>query len=134
MCEHKKTKLVISCFYDAASTDQLPVGFSWIEILLEQYSSKYKVTILLHGNCLKFGLRCKPYFEKYHTNNPYADFLKKMHKLGAKIVICDLCLHRDGFSNEQLLKFVKPIPFSIDFIAQSQLKGALVVYDATLSR
>ena len=133
MGRYTKTRIVISCFYGSPNPSSLPVGFSWAQILSDQYKKKYKITILLHGECIKFGLNSNTYQSKYGTPNPYADLLENLAKNKVKIVICDLCLHNDGFNDNQLLEFVKPIPFSIDFIAQSQLRGHLVVYDAQLS-
>ena len=50
------------------------------------------------------------------------------HKV--KIVICLLCLTQQGLSPCQLLSFVKPIPFSVDYLAEAQLDGQAVIYDA----
>lgn len=130
----KKTDLVISCFYNSADPPTLPVGFNWAQILSTQYKKKYNVTILLHGSCIPYGLNNNTYKMKYDTINPFSDFLKKLSiENGVEIVICHLCLENDGFNDGQLLNFIKPIPFSINFIAQSQLKGSLVIYDAQSS-
>jgi intracellular sulfur oxidation DsrE/DsrF family protein len=127
----KKTNLIISCFYNSPKPPTLPVGFEWALILSSQYKKKYNVTILLHGECIPYGLNNKTYKMKYGVPNPFADFLEKLFvKYKVIIVICHLCLKNDGYNNDQLLKFVLPIPFSINFIAQSQLRGDLVIYDA----
>ena len=115
-------KLLISCFYDNLTTGQLPVGFTWAQDLVHHFRHKYDITLLLHGECLNYGLT---------LNNIFAGFLhhisKKYH---VKIVICELCLKQSGISNSQLLPFVKPIAFSVDYIAQYQLKGHPVIFDA----
>lgn len=128
----KRTRIVISCFNDSLDPTTLPVGFSWAEVLTSLYRKKYKVTILLHGDCIKFGLNSATYISKYGTTNPYENFLCELAEHKVKIVICDLCLQDDGFNPSELLTFVKPIPFSVDYIAQSQLKKRIVVYDAQL--
>jgi intracellular sulfur oxidation DsrE/DsrF family protein len=130
----KKTPIIISCFYDSLDPTSLPVGFSWAQTLYQDYGQDYNITILLHGECIQFGLNNETYEEKYNTTNPYASFLADQVKNGTRIVICNLCLHNDGFNDKQLLPYVKPIQFSIDFIAQSQLRGSLVVYDAQLAK
>ena len=38
-----------------------------------------------------------------------------------------------AYNDSELLSFIQPVPFSINFIAQSQLRGALVIYDAQLA-
>lgn len=129
----KKQSIVISCIYDSVTTTTLPVGFSWADVLTTKYSKKYKLTVLLHGECIKFGLNSSIYFKNYKSKNPYSKFLKELKKRGVKIVICKLCLNNDGFNVDQLLDFVEPIPFSIDFIARSEKKGKTVVYDAKLN-
>lgn len=126
-----KTKLVISCFYD--SINSIPLGFSWTDTILKLFKNKYKITILLHGETLKYGLRSSIYKKKYGKSNPYKIFLKKMVKEGIRIVICEYCLKKDGYNNIQLLKIIKPIKFSVDYIAQAQLKGKIVIYDANLN-
>lgn len=128
---NRKTRLVISCFYGSSNPSILPVGFDWAQILSTQYRSRYDITILLHGECIRYGLNNETYQMKYGTVNPFANFLEEMHnKNHVTIVICYLCLTKDGFNRDQLLKVVTPIPFSIDYIAQSQLEGKIVIYDA----
>ena len=128
----KKTKVIISCFYDSKNED-LPVGFSWAKTLSTEFDHKYKITILLHGECLKYGLNSETYKSKYDKSNPYKKFLTNLSKeFKVKIVICKLCLHEDNFNDEQLLKFINPINFSVDYIIQSELKKKIVIYDAQL--
>lgn len=129
----KKTNLVISCFYDSNIPTELPVGFGWAQILSTQYKQKYNIIVLLHGENIRYGLNNKTYKEKYGIPNPYAKFLEKLFvKNNVVIVICHLCLVKDGINDDQLLKIVLPIPFSINFIAQMQLRGALAIYDAQM--
>ena len=130
-CE--KQSVVISCFYNAASgPPTLPVGFSWANVLSSEFKNKYKVTILLHGENIPYGLNDKAYESKFNQPNPYRAFLNKMNCRGVKIVICDLCLKQDGYDNKDLICYVKPVKFSIDFIAESVKKGKVVVYDAQM--
>ena len=70
-----KARLIISCFYDSLNPSTLPVGFSWVETLTKLYRKTYRITLLLHGKCIKFGLDSSAYKLKYRTENPYAEFL-----------------------------------------------------------
>lgn len=127
------TDLLISCFNDTSNPDSLPVGFSWTKILSKEYGEKYNLTILLHGNCIKYGLNSETYASKYGTCNPFVAFLSKQYvDYFVKIIICSVCLQENGFDVDDLLDFVRPIPFSVDYIARSQLSGSVVVYDAKL--
>lgn len=130
-------RAIISCFNSVASgssVNSLPVGFNWSQILITMYSNKYKVTALLHGDCLKYGLKEDVYFTTYGEANPYAGFLHSLYKKGVKIVLCHLCLTQDGFNDSDLLPFIKPISFSIDYILRKQTKPKhFVVYDAQLN-
>lgn len=132
---NNKTKLVISCFYNSLSPPpDLPVGFNWTQVLVQDYSQIYDVTILIHGENIPYSLNDVAYQAKYGTPNPFADFLTEMkNKYKVKIVVCHLCLTNDGFTDSELLSFIQPVPFSINFIAQSQLRGDLVIYDAQLA-
>jgi hypothetical protein len=128
----KKIRTVISCIYDGTP---MPIGFSWANTLATQFRKKYKQTILLHGECLKYGLNQEAYNSHFATPNPFAELLQTFsEQYRIKIVICKLCLDNDGFNVDELLPFVKPIAFSVDFIAESQVKrNAIVVYDAQLN-
>jgi intracellular sulfur oxidation DsrE/DsrF family protein len=131
--KNKKTHLVISCFNNTFSTQILPVGFNWGQILSTQYKKKYRVTILLHGGCIFYGLNNATYQASFGTLNPFATFLEKIFTENkVKIVICELCLRNDGYMDNQLLEFIKPVPFSINYIARAQLRGDLVIYDSLL--
>lgn len=125
-----KQDLIISCFYNSANSN-LPVGFDWAQTLLENYKI-YNVTILLHGQNIPYGLNNKVYKKTYNLDNPYICFFQTLVKKNLKIVICNLCLNKDGFNDSQLLPFVKPIPFSISYIAESEKCGKTVIYDAKL--
>ena len=122
------SKALISCFYDGTP---LPVGFSWTETMSQRpYRGKYRLTMLLHGECLKYGLRNSIYKNRYGIENPNKLFLSKMGKrYKVKIIICHLCLNKDGFKSSDLLSFVRPIPFSVDYILKFGSKHQ-VVYDA----
>jgi hypothetical protein len=136
LCEKKQKKIrtVISCIYDGTKQSPTPIGFSWAETLATKFKGKYNQTILLHGETLKYGLQSDVYKDNFGTPNPFESFLHRLSsKYAVKIVICDLCLNNDGFNQTQLLPFIKPITFSIDFIAQSQAnKHAVIVYDAQI--
>jgi intracellular sulfur oxidation DsrE/DsrF family protein len=119
----KKIKLIISCFNSPQNPSELPVGFQWAQDLLIHFPHKYKITLLLHGGCIKDGIKPpKP--------TMISEFLTKLASHGVHVVICKLCLEQDGFKTSQLLPFIKPIKFSIDYIAESQLSGYIVIYDA----
>jgi len=122
-----RTRLVISCFYNSKNPSELPVGFKWAKDLVQKFPCKYKITLLLHGENLIYGL-------KGHDPPLISEFFRYIIKKGVKIVICELCLKQQGYNNCQLLPFVKPIAFSVDYIAQVQIKipRSVVVYDAQL--
>jgi hypothetical protein len=171
----------------------LPVGFGWINDLLEISSAfdkaskiafekasktrekdkkliagttknkekvtagtrkekKQKLVALLHGQCLKYGLRNSVYRKKFGTNNPYKSLFKSWvsnatgatdvntggGKYKVKIKICNLCLQQNGYSLDDILPEIKPVPFSISYlIEQQQLSTinhprgkAIVIYDS----
>ena len=90
----KKTNLIISCFYNSLYPPVLPVGFNWAQILSTQYKKKYNVSILLHGECISYGLNNETYVIKYGVPNPFADFLETVFLNDhVRIVICHLCCH-----------------------------------------
>lgn len=69
-----RTHALISCFYDSKS-NSLPVGFDWIKTLAsDPYKDKYIFTMLLHGDCLKYGFNSKTYRVKFGTPNPHVRF------------------------------------------------------------
>lgn len=123
-----KIKMVMSSFYDGVP----PISFTWVEDLLKLFPLKYNITILLHGECLKYGLKESVYVEKYGTTNPYAPLLKNFDSKGVKIVICNYCISQQGFNDNQLLLFVEPIKFSIDYIATRDKMGDVIIFDAQL--
>jgi hypothetical protein len=128
----EKIKTVISCFQDG---DPTPLGFSWSKTLAENFPCKYRQTILLHGDCLKYGLNNSAYQARFGVENPFASFLYDLYRNDkVRIVICQLCLNADGFAVSQLLPFIQPIAFSVDYIAESQAKrGAVIIYDSKLA-
>ena len=140
--------MLISCFYDNASTkpptqSPVPVGFDWCKVLLDLFKSKYKITLLLHGTNIKYGLNDTKYDSLYphsSTNgNPFANMLQKFNSVGVTIKICEYCLVNEGLVNSDVLSFVEPVTFAIDYIAEYQLTQnestfkAIVVYDSTLN-
>jgi len=116
---NKKIPLVISCYYDKPNDKPLPIGFSWAKILTTLYPNKYNLTLLLHGQCIPYGLD--------KESNPYKKLLTELvNKHNVTIIICDYCLHLLGYSNQELLSFVKPIPFSVNYLASVP---ARIIYD-----
>jgi len=119
-------EVVISCFNDGNP----PIGFKWTSILLDKFEKRhYKITLVLHGDCLKYSLRSSKYPDG--NKNPYKNLLKIYTDYGVHIVVCELCLNELGYTNKDILSFVKPIPFSIDFIIQKQVQcNAVIIYDS----
>lgn len=109
-------KVTMSSYYDGAP----PNSFFWTYELITTFSYRhYRITLLLHGQNLKYASA---------VDNPYKRLLKYFHRHGVKIVVCDLC---ESALPTVLLPFVKPVPFSIDFIIQQQEKyNAVTIYDA----
>src|SRR5207245_2360287 len=127
--------VIISCYNDGqflANSLQSPVGFSWISDLLKLDQKKEQELIaLLHGGCLKYGLRNKIYKKHFGTNNPFKKLLKSWTEQNVTIKICQLCLTKDGFTLADLLKFVEPVPFSIQYlIVEQEQENAIVIYDS----
>ncbi|AYV83936.1 MAG: hypothetical protein Hyperionvirus14_25 [Hyperionvirus sp.] len=120
------TVVVMSCYEDGAP----PVSFKWTDILVTRFGERdYEITMVLHGGCLKYALRSSKY---PGGTNPYKEMLKVLaKKYCVKIVVCHLCLVENGYKSEDVLPFVKEIPFSIEYIIQAQVEeNAKVVYDA----
>jgi len=116
----------MSCFDDGTP----PVSFKWTEILVTLFKKRqYQITMVLHGECLKYSLRSSKY---PGGSNPYKTMLKSLSKkYCVNIVVCNLCLTENDYSSEDVLPFIKPIPFSIDYIIQSQVQdNAKVIYDS----
>jgi intracellular sulfur oxidation DsrE/DsrF family protein len=136
--------MLISCFYDNSSTtpptqSHVPVGFDWCKVLLNLFENKYKITLLLHGTNIKYGLNDKKYNSLYTNGNPFANMLQKFNSAGVTIKICEYCLVNEGLANKDLLSFVEPVTFAVDYIAEYQLTQnestfkAIVIYDATIN-
>ena len=111
-----------------------PLGFKWIQVLSERFSSSQKEYILLlHGSCLYFGLQNSAYEARFNTTNPQLTFLQNLHSAGVQIRICELCLQNEGFQNSDLLPFVQPVAFSIDYLINEQIENdAVVIYDSPI--
>ena len=87
--------------------------------------------MLLHGGCLKYGLTNNAYLSHFGVPNPFESILVNEHNAGVNIVICQLCLTKDGFNDSELLNFIQPIPFSVQYLIQQQLAcGSIVIYDS----
>jgi len=120
------TYVVMSCFADGTP----PVSFKWTEILVTRFKKRdYKITMVLHGDCLKYALRSSKY---PGGKNPYKQMLKTLsEQYCVNIVVCHLCLVDDGYTTADVLSFIKEIPFSIDYIIQAQVdENAKVIYDS----
>jgi intracellular sulfur oxidation DsrE/DsrF family protein len=135
MTKENKTT-IISCYNDGEETNTsiiLPVGFGWINDLLE-LKTKNKLIVLLHGACLKYGLRNSVYEKKFNTVNPFKKLLKGWVVQDISIKICNLCLTQNGYSApEDILPFIETVPFSIQYLINQQSKGkdsSIVIYDA----
>jgi len=90
--------------------------------------------LLLHGANLPFGLS-DAYYRATHHNapNPFQGLLQSFVSRGVLVKICELCLVDAHFNNTELLPFVTPVPFSIDYIIEEQFAGAAVVYDSPVN-
>lgn len=129
------TRVVLSAIYTGTTSNPLPMAFSWCQTLASMYPGMYNQTLLLHGETLYYGLKNNVYQEKYGIANPFEEYLKNLvETYNVKIVICNLCLTNRGFNRKQLLPFIRPVPFSISYIIQTQIKkGAIVIYDAQIN-
>lgn len=132
----KSNNIIISCFNDGkTNANELvpPVGFGWVSNLIavdglnkpisKQIQQPMRLTVLLHGACLKYGLRNSVYKKYFGTNNPFKDLLESWVKLSSNnhrqlrenklrqdspdgqnkskyeisIKICNFCAKQDGF-------------------------------------
>ena len=123
-----KPNVILSCFADGNPQ----TSFNWATILTTQFpSNAYQLTMLLHGDCLKYGLANDAYLAEFGVPNPFENILISENNAGVNIVICQLCLTKDGFNDSQLLDFIIPVPFSVQYIIQQQLLcGSIVIYDS----
>lgn len=127
------TNVLISCYSDTISPPTMPVGFNWTNILstTEPYMNMYYVTLLLHGATLKYGLNNSTYFSTYGTNNPFLTFLTSlMANFRVSVKICELCLTKDGFNDNQIIPGIIPVNFSISYIIQSTAQGYIIINDS----
>ena len=83
---------------------------------------------------MPFGLS-DAYYRATHHNapNPFQGLLQSFVSRGVLVKICELCLVDAHFNNTELLPFVTPVPFSIDYIIEEQFAGAAVVYDSPVN-
>lgn len=112
-------KILLSCFNDGVNGN-MPVALDWAVTLIKLFPKEYKIIILLHGECIKYCLK---------KNNIYLKLLKKMHKNGIKIRVCNYCLKKDGYDIDDKLNFIKPVKFSVDYVVKCQMKKIYVIYD-----
>lgn len=125
----EKKKVIISCFNPGTETNTtqvLPVSFQWINDLISLGDARrWKLIALLHGGCLKYGLRNSVYYKKFGTNNPFKDLISGWRKVGISIKICDLCLKQNGYNpSTNILPFIRTVPFSIQYIVQQQTRSS----------
>lgn len=111
-------RILFSCFKDGES-NEIPLGLDWANTLIKLFPKKYKITVLLHGKCIKYSMQ----------NSKYKKLLRKMHKKGIHFKVCEYCLIKDGYNIKNLINFIKPIKFSIDYIAKYQSKCIPVIFD-----
>ena len=112
----KPQKLVISAASGKIDKDDIPAGLQWAAILVRDYPGKYDITVVLHGSLLKCGL----------TGNPHQTLVTSLAGQGVKFVICDMCLKEQlpeiqkdqRYKTATLLNFIRPVPFSADYIAE----------------
>lgn len=112
-------RVILSCFNDG-TYQKNPVALDWANTLCSLFPQKYKITVLLHGECIKYCLK---------KNNKYKKLLKKMHEKGIRFRVCGYCLEKDGYNPKNKLDFVKIIKFSVDYIIERNSNGVCVVYD-----
>lgn len=127
----KKTHLVISCYNNAFNPIELPTGFTWTQDFVMLYPNKYRLTMLLHGGCLYYGLKSDVFEAKFGFPNPFVGFLTQIHfDHHVTIKICQFCVTNDEFTDADLLDFVEPVPFGVNYLVQQELRGAIIIYDA----
>ena len=125
----QKRQVIISCYEDGVP----PVGFNWANTLVTQFpSSEYTLTCLLHGYCLSYALNDAAYNEFFGTINPQLSLLQTLNETyGVTMKVCELCLTENGYNNSQLASFMVPVPYSIQYLIQSQLTcNSIVIYDS----
>lgn len=111
-------KILLSCFEKGLNND-LPLSLGWASVLIKLFPKKYKITVLIHGECIKYSL----------VNSKYYGLIKKLHKKGIHFRVCGYCLKKDGYHEKDVAGIVKIIKFSIDYMAKKQSKDTLIVYD-----
>lgn len=128
-----KNNLLISCFNDSCNPLILPVGFKWAETLLNNGKAKYKLTLLLHGNLIKYGLKSTIYELKFGQANPYELYLNELRrKHKVELVICQSDLESSGYTTINVCEFIKVTRFGINYIVEAHAKNKTVIYDSKL--
>lgn len=99
----------------------LPLAFQWMDILATNFTKPTRrYVLLLHGDTLLFGL----------SGSSFSAFLTGLHDRGVHVRICLLCLRLSGHDVSELLPFVVPVAFSVDYMATEAAAGAVVIYDS----
>lgn len=126
---------IISCYNDGKLSNVsnlVPVGFGWINDLISLKKAK-NLIVLLHGGCLKYGLRNSVYNKQFGNKNPYKKLLTTWMKLdNISIKICELCLAQNGYTVNDVISGIESVPFSIQYLIEQQQEGSIVIYDAPL--
>ena len=122
---------IISCYNDGQLSNTgniLPVGFGWVKDLITLQKQK-NLIVLLHGGCLKYGLKNSTYKKKFGNKNPYSSLLSSFTEAKVQIKICELCLNQNGYNLSDIESDIKPVPFSIAYLIEQQ-KEIDVIYDS----
>lgn len=121
-------RVIMSAYQANPTPGSLPVAFNWMNILSANFTSSQRAyVLLLHGACLSYGLKSRP-----GLVNPFESFLTSLHSRGVSIKICHLCMDQNGFLVTELMSFVEPVAFSVDYLIQQQevYPEAIVLYDS----
>lgn len=108
----------------------LPLGFQYANGVLAVSPRRYDLHIVLHGVTDKYALTNERYFALYGENNPYLELLSGYSLAGIKLYVCDFCLKNSSstITNADILPFVKPVPFSLNFIYDEAKAGYFTVW------
>ncbi len=127
--------VVFSAYQDVAVQGSVPPGFGWCQIMVDSFnniSSPRAFELLLHGFTLKYGLNGASYNKEFKMPNPQEGALMALHGKGVRILICEYCLRQHNYTRQDLLPFVTPVPFSVDYIIDRGERGAQIIYDPYL--
>jgi intracellular sulfur oxidation DsrE/DsrF family protein len=127
----RRQKVLVACFWAGDPTNKLPTGLSWSENLSKNYK-QYRLTSLLHGDCIKYGLRPEVYQSIYGVTNPFAANITGLVNNGVKVIVCHLCSTNDKYPSDGYLPGLTFTPFSIAFIIEQTQRGSITIFDAQL--